>query len=103
MHCLLFYEKAPDFAQRQEALQPAHAAHLAAAVGRGELVLGGSLADPVDGSALLVFAGESPAAAEAFAAADPYVVHGIVVRWQVRRWDTVVGTALLATEAHHGG
>ena len=57
---------------------------------RGELVLGGALADPVDG-AVLVFKGESPAAAKAFAAADPYVRHGLVTRWRVRAWSTVAG------------
>ena len=50
MHYLLFYEKAADYAARQGPLQPAHRAHLSAAVRRGELLLAGSLADPVDGS-----------------------------------------------------
>jgi uncharacterized protein YciI len=44
----------------------------------------------VDG-AVLLFRGESPAAAEAFAAAAPYVVHGLVTGWRVRAWATVVG------------
>ena len=30
-------------------------------------------------------------AAEAFAAADPYIVNGVVRRWYVREWTTVVG------------
>jgi hypothetical protein len=47
MHYLLFYEKAADYAARQGPLQPAHRAHLSAAVRRGELLLAGSLADPV--------------------------------------------------------
>jgi hypothetical protein len=56
-------------------------------------VLGGALADPVDG-AVLVFRGGSPAAAEAFGAGDPDVHHGFVLRWRGRAWYTVVGTAL---------
>jgi uncharacterized protein YciI len=40
---------------------------------------------------VFVFLGESPAAAEAFAAADPYVLNGLVTRWRVREWTTVVG------------
>ena len=40
---------------------------------------------------VLLFRGTSPAAAEAFAKADPYVVNGIVTRWRVREWTTVVG------------
>jgi uncharacterized protein YciI len=29
--------------------------------------------------------------AEQFAAADPYVLNGLVTRWRVREWTTVVG------------
>ena len=61
-----------------------------AAEARGELVLGGALADPPD-RAVLLFRGASPAAAEAFAAADPYVKQGLVKTWTVRQWTTVVG------------
>src|SRR2546430_35769 len=57
---------------------------------RGELVLAGALADPVDG-AVLVFRGPTPQAAEAFARADPYVANKLVTRWRVRKWTTVVG------------
>ena len=57
---------------------------------RGELILGGALADPVDGSVLL-FRAESPEVVDRFVAADPYVRNGLVVRWRVRPWTTVVG------------
>jgi uncharacterized protein YciI len=90
MHYLLFYDVAPDYLERRAALRAEHLALGRAAVDRGELLLGGALADPVDG-AVLLFRGESPAAAEAFAAADPYVRHGLVLRWRVRAWTTVVG------------
>ena len=46
--------------------------------------------DPVEG-ALILFQGESPAAAEAFARSDPYVKGGLVEKWRVRPWNTVVG------------
>jgi hypothetical protein len=46
--------------------------------------------DPADG-AVLLFAGEDRSVAEEFARADPYVTSGIVARWQVREWTTVVG------------
>ena len=41
---------------------------------------------------MLLFQGDSAAAAEAFAAADPYVKNGLVIRWRVRAWTTVVGS-----------
>jgi uncharacterized protein len=90
VHYLLFYEVVPDYAERRMPLRTAHLAHARAACARGELVLGGALANPVDG-AVLLFRGESAAAAEAFAAADPYVTHGLVTRWLVRVWTTAVG------------
>ena len=90
VHYLLFYEVVPDYAEQRMPLRSAHLAHARAACDRGELVLGGALANPVDG-AVLLFRGESAAVAEAFAAADPYVTHGLVTRWRVREWTTVVG------------
>ncbi|OAI47127.1 hypothetical protein AYO44_10135 [Planctomycetaceae bacterium SCGC AG-212-F19] len=91
MHYLLYYEKTPDAPQREKPFQGAHRAHVLAAVARGELLLGGPLADPLDGAQALLFQADSAATAEAFAAADPYVRNGIVSRWRVRPWQTVVG------------
>lgn len=91
MHYLLFYDKVPDHAEREPPLVAAHLQYVFAAVARGELVLGGPLADPVDGANVLLFRADSAATAEKFAVEDPYVVHGIVNRWWVRTWETVVG------------
>jgi uncharacterized protein len=96
VHYLLFYEKTPDHAAREKAQSAAHRQHLEVAVGRGTLLLGGSLDDPADGAAVLVFEADSPALVEEFAKTDPYVVDGLVNRWWVRRWDTVVGTLIQA-------
>jgi uncharacterized protein YciI len=74
LHYLLFYEKAPDHAARQGSWQAPHLAYVQAAVRRGELVLAGSLLDPNDGAAILLFKADSPAVAEAFAEGDPYVI-----------------------------
>ena len=90
MHYLLIYDVASDYVTRRVPLRAAHIAHARAAVARGELVLGGALADPPD-RAVLLFRGDSPAAAEAFARVDPYVTNGLVTKWQVREWTTVVG------------
>lgn len=90
MHYLLIYDVVGDYAERRAPLRAAHLAHARAAVARGDLVLGGALANPPDG-AVLLFRGDSPAAAEAFAASDPYVLNGLVTRWRVREWTTVVG------------
>lgn len=89
-HYLLTYHLAADYLERRPQYREPHLALARQAVERGELVLGGAVEDPVD-TALLLFAGDSPEAAEAFAKADPYVTAGVVERWTVRRWATVVG------------
>ena len=90
MHYLLMYDVVADYATRRAPLRAEHIRLARAAAGRGELVLGGAVGNPPESVALL-FRGDSPAAAEAFAASDPYVTHGIVTRWRVREWTTVVG------------
>jgi uncharacterized protein YciI len=90
MHYLLLYDYVPDILERRGPHRAAHIAHARAAVDRGELVLGGALANPPDG-AVLLFRGDSPDAAERFAQVDPYVLNGLVTGWRVREWTTVVG------------
>jgi uncharacterized protein len=93
VHYLLLYDVVDDYVARRAPFRDAHLALALAAVARGELVLGGALASPVDG-AVLLFRGPSPDAAERFARADPYVANGLVTRWRVREWTTVVGEGL---------
>jgi uncharacterized protein len=92
-HYLLLYDVVDRYVERRQPFREAHLAHATAAVERGELVLGGALADPVDG-AVLLFRAESAAVPEAFALADPYVHNGLVTKWRVREWTTVIGTGL---------
>jgi hypothetical protein len=90
MHYLLFYEVVEDYVARRAEFRNAHLEKAWAASDRGELVLGGALANPVDG-AVLLFKGDSPEIAEKFASSDPYVTNGLVKRWHVREWTTVAG------------
>ncbi|WP_224984936.1 YciI-like protein [Geomonas agri] len=90
MHYLLLYEVAPDYLERRGEFRGAHLALAWEAAQRGELILGGALTDPADG-AVLLFKAESPEVPEAFAKADPYVLNGLVAKWTVRGWYTVVG------------
>jgi hypothetical protein len=92
MHYLLFYDVVPDYLERRPKFRKAHLDHCWQACSRGELILAGALADPVDG-AVLLFKGESPEVAEKFAESDPFVKNGLVTRWRVRPWTTVVGEA----------
>ena len=90
MHYLLFYEVGEDYVTRRGAFRDAHLEKAWKASERGELLLGGAFANPVDG-AVLLFQGNSPEVAERFAEADPYVTSGTVKRWYVREWTTVAG------------
>jgi len=90
MHYLLIYDLVPEYLERRSEFRKEHLTLAWKASERGELILGGALADPVDG-AVLLFEGPSPEVAERFAAADPYVKHGLVRHWRVRQWATVVG------------
>jgi len=90
MHFLLFYDVVDDYVERRGPFRAQHLLLIQKASERGELVMAGALADPPDG-AVLVFRGPSPQPAESFAQADPYVLNGLVKRWRVRAWNTVVG------------
>jgi uncharacterized protein YciI len=89
-HYLLFYDVGADYLEKRAAFRAVHLNKAWQAHERGELVLGGALSEPVDG-AVLLFKGDSPQVAEAFARGDPYVVNGLVRSWRVREWATVVG------------
>jgi uncharacterized protein len=93
-HFLLFYDFVPDYLERRVPLRPQHFEYAHAALARGELILGGALADPVD-SAVLLFPADSRSVAERFAEQDPYVRNGLVKAWRVREWTTVVGADAL--------
>jgi uncharacterized protein YciI len=90
MHYLLFYEVADDYPSRRAEFRTAHLELAWKASERGELQLAGALTNPTD-SAVLLFKGDTPDVAENFALNDPYVKNGLVKRWHVREWVTVVG------------
>lgn len=89
-HFLLFYEGAPDYLERRPQYRADHLQYAWDAAGRGELLVAGAYADPVDGS-VLMFAGKDKSVAEDFARGDPYVTNGLIKNWHVREWATVVG------------
>lgn len=90
MHFLLIYELAPDYLERRGQYRDEHLQLAWQASERGEIVIAGAMAEPADMAALM-FSCDSKDVVEAFAKADPYVIHGLVTRYQVRQWNTVVG------------
>ena len=89
MYHLLLYDYVEDAVDKRAPFREEHLGLARAAQERGELVLAGALADPVDG-AVLVFKADA-ATVERFARHDPYVRNGVVSRWRVRPWTVVIG------------
>ena len=87
---LLLYKTVDNYVERRAPYRAGHLAYANAAHARGDVVMGGALAEPAD-MAVMVFRGESPAAAEEFARNDPYVKAGLVKEWSVRPWTVVIG------------
>jgi len=87
-HWLLRYELAPDYLDRRAGLRSEHLSLAWAASDAGDLLLGGAVGGAPT-YAMLLFT--SAAAAEAFAARNPYVTQGLVTAWHVLEWKTVVG------------
>jgi uncharacterized protein len=90
VHYLLLYDVVDNYLERRRAFRAEHLAHARAAHDRGELLLAGAYADPVDGAAL-VFKGSDDSVVRRFVDDDPYVQNGLVTRWRIREWTVVIG------------
>ena len=86
----LFYYVVDDFVTRRAPYREEHLRLVRAAHQRGELLMAGALTDPAD-RALLVFRTVDRSLVEVFARNDPYVINGLVTRWEVRPWAVVIG------------
>jgi uncharacterized protein len=86
----LIYEVVDDFVERRAMYRETHLRRAQEAYDRGEILLAGALGMPPD-RALLIFRGNDRSIADAFARADPYVVNGLVTRWEVQPWAVVIG------------
>lgn len=86
----LFYDVVDDFVSHRTLYRDAHLRLVREAHRRGEVLLAGAFSDPPD-RALIVFRAPARSVVEDFARRDPYVIHGLVTRWQIRPWTVVVG------------
>ena len=85
----LIYHLVDDYIARRAAHRDEHLALARAAHERGELLLGGAFTDPPD-TALLVWRCADSTTVESFVAADPYVRHGLVARYEIRDYRAVI-------------
>jgi uncharacterized protein len=86
----LLYDLVDEMVTKRLPFRAEHLRLAAEARDRGELALAGALSEPVD-RALLVFHVQDKSKVEEFARKDPYVVNGLVKKWEVRPWNVVVG------------
>jgi uncharacterized protein YciI len=86
----LIYYVVDGFVSRRTAFREEHLRLVEKANRRGELILAGALGDPVD-RALLVFRTQDRSIAEDFARNDPYVINGLVTKWEAQPWAVVIG------------
>lgn len=85
---LMFYEIAPDGLAKVPQHYAAHGERLQAFHARGVLRMAGPYGNPPQG-ALAIFT--TAEAAEEFIAGDPFVLHGVVARWELQPWDEGLG------------
>ena len=67
---------------------PAHSERVDQFHADGKLLLVGTFADPQEHGSMSVFT--TRAAAEEFAGGDPFVVNGVVAKWEIREWHEVL-------------
>ncbi len=86
---VLIYHVVEDYVSRRSPYREEHLRLAREAHERGELVLGGALADPAD-QALLVFRAADKTIVEQFVQNDPYIKNGLVLRFEIRPWTVVI-------------
>lgn len=83
MKYVLFYESGPDLAAKAPVHFPAHKARWTEFNDRGSLLMVGPFSDRAGSMGIFT----SREAAEEFAAGDPFVLEGVVSRWEIREWN----------------
>jgi uncharacterized protein YciI len=86
---VLIYYVVEDYMARREPYRKEHLRLAQDARSRGELIMGGALADPAD-RALLVFLCPDRAIVKEFVKNDPYFKNGLVARYEIRPWTVVI-------------
>jgi hypothetical protein len=85
---LLVYTYVEDMADRRGPYREAHLAAIRAERDAGHITMAGALGTPPTGGAI-VWQGVTRDDIEAFTAADPYVVNGLVTAQRIERWNLV--------------
>jgi len=82
---VLLYESADDVLSKAPLHFAAHSARGDEFHAAGTLLLYGAFSNPQDEGSMAVFTTRE--AAEAFVQGDPFVLNGVVRRWEIREWN----------------
>jgi uncharacterized protein YciI len=85
MRYVLLYESAEDVAAKAPLHFPAHWARCQKFHARGLLSMVGTFADPQAEGAMAIFTTRE--GAEELVAGDPFVLGGVIRRWELREWN----------------
>ena len=88
MKYVMTYRAVEGFLPLAQENHPAHSARVDEFARRGDLLMVGTLDEPMNGDAMAVFTTRE--AAEEFIAGDPFVLNGVVAGWTVRPWHEVL-------------
>jgi uncharacterized protein YciI len=83
-----FYETGPDALELLPVHFPAHRARIDEFHARGDLLMVGTFANPIEEGAMAVF--RTREAAEEFVAGDPFVTSGAIGNWYVHEWNEIL-------------
>jgi uncharacterized protein YciI len=87
MKYVVLYESADDVASRAPEHYPAHKSQLDDFHRRGEILMVGTFGDPQRQGSMAIF--PTREAAESFVADDPFVLNGVIKRYEIREWDEI--------------
>ena len=90
---ILKYKLADNYLKDRGQYRAEHLDLAKEAAEKEQLILGGAMDDPAD-EAILIFQGENEQIAKAFVEMDPYVKNGLIKKWEVRKWNAVIGSRL---------
>ncbi|MDP8908427.1 MAG: YciI family protein [Chloroflexota bacterium] len=86
---VVLYESAENVHEKAPVHFPAHSDRVDEFHDRGTLLQVGTFADPQAEGSMAVFTTRE--AAEEFVAGDPFIVNGVVARYEIREWNEVLG------------
>ena len=85
---VVLYESSDNVHEKAPAHFPAHSERIQEFRSRGTLLMVGAFGDPQAEGSMAIFTSRDDA--EEFATGDPFVLNGVVSRWEVREWNEVL-------------